>query len=360
MTRSQSVVAELATPALVVNADALNANVQYMASVRPGLSLRPHIKAHKCTALARIQADAGHLAFTCATVREMIGMARAGLGYDLLLANECLDALRLADLSRYQDSARLTVAVDSIETVMAASKAGLTSVIIDVNVGLPRCGCAPSEAASLAQKARDLGLEVRGVMGYEGHLMALANDDEKARRVHESMVELIGAFIAVRDVSGDTCTVVSAGGTGTFHLFDQDEIMQQVTEVQAGSYVLMDSHYGALGLPFEQALHVLGTVISSQSKWAVVDVGLKALGMDHGNPSIPNADVWFCSDEHTTFSAHSGQQPKVGDKVFLQPAHVDPTMAMHDTLHLVSAVELDGEILAEWAVDLRGWSTRDF
>jgi D-serine deaminase-like pyridoxal phosphate-dependent protein len=252
------------------------------------------------------------------------------------------------------------VAVDSIETVTAASQAGLTSVIIDVNVGLPRCGCAPGEAATLAQKARALGLEVRGVMGYEGHLMALANDDEKARRVHESMVELISAFIAVRDVSGDTCTVISAGGTGTFHLFDQDETIQQVTEVQAGSYVLMDSHYGALGLPFKQALYVVGTVISSQSKWAVVDVGLKALGMDHGNPSIPDADVWFCSDEHTTFSAHAGTSPKVGDKVFLQPAHVDPTVTMHDQMYLVSAVQRDGKILDEWTVDLRGWSTRNF
>jgi D-serine deaminase-like pyridoxal phosphate-dependent protein len=197
-------------------------------------------------------------------------------------------------------------------------------------------------------------------MGYEGHLMALTNDEEKARRVHESMVELISAFIAVRDVSGDTCTVVSAGGTGTFHLFDQDETIQQVTEVQAGSYVLMDSHYGGLGLPFQQALYVVGTVISSQSKWAVADVGLKALGMDHGNPTIPNADVWFCSDEHTTFSVRAGTRPKVGDKVFLQPAHVDPTVAMHDIMFLVSAAQLDGTILDEWPVDLRGWSTRNF
>jgi D-serine deaminase-like pyridoxal phosphate-dependent protein len=80
--------------------------------------------------------------------------------------------------------------------------------------------------------------------------------------------------------------------------------------------------------------------------------------MDHGNPTIPNADVWFCSDEHTTFATHSPVQPAVGSKVFVIPAHVDPTVAMHETMYRVSAVDPDGAILDEWAVDLRGWSTQ--
>lgn len=359
MTRSAHSVADLATPALIIDDRALSANLERMAAVRPGLSLRPHIKAHKCTALARLQARAGHEAFTCATVREMIGMARAGLGYDLLLANESVDPQRLTDLAQCQDTARITVAVDSIETITAAVRAGLSNVVIDVNVGLPRCGCDPSEAANLAHDALDRGLVVRGVMGYEGHLMALPNDHDKARRVSESMVALTDAFTAVRAVAGDPCTIVSAGGTGTFHLFDDDDTVRRVTEVQAGSYVLMDSHYGALGLPFEQALYVVGTVIASQAKWAVVDVGLKALGMDHGNPTIDGADVWFCSDEHTTFALHHGHQPQVGRKILLTPAHVDPTVAMHDTMYRVTAASLEGEILDEWPVDLRGWSTKN-
>jgi D-serine deaminase-like pyridoxal phosphate-dependent protein len=360
MTRAPSKVAELSTPALIVDHRALTHNLETMATARPQLTLRPHIKAHKCTALARLQAEIGHQAFTCATVREMVGMARAGLGYDLLLANETVDSSRLADLARCQDTARITVAVDSAETIAAAAKAGVRSVVIDVNVGLPRCGCDPTQAPALAELSMAQGLEVRGVMGYEGHLMALPNDDDKARRVDESMAALTSAFAAVQSVAGSPCTIISAGGTGTFHLFEQNDVIRQVNEVQAGSYVLMDTHYGALGLPFEQALYVVGTVIASNPKWAVVDVGLKSLGMDHGNPTIAHADVWFCSDEHTTFASHGAVQPAVGSKVFVIPAHVDPTVAMHENMYRVSAIDPDGVILDEWAVDLRGWSTQRF
>src|SRR5512134_2521586 len=145
-----------------------------MTSALPRPRLRPHVKAHKCTALARRQAALGHRAFTCATIREVEGMAAAGLGDDLLLANEVLDARRLGALD-----ARVTVAVDSPETIAAAASGGVREVLIDVNVGLPRCGCAPEDAGRIADLARGRGLSVRGVMGYEGHVMALA---ERAKR----------------------------------------------------------------------------------------------------------------------------------------------------------------------------------
>ncbi|MFM8380549.1 MAG: alanine racemase [Actinomycetota bacterium] len=350
------VVADLSTPALIVDDAVLGANLARMARTRPGATLRPHVKAHKCTSLARLQADHGHHAFTCATAGEVAGMARAGLGFDLLLANECVDPQRLSELARLQDEARITIAVDSPETIAAAVRAGLHSVVIDVNVGLPRCGCDPQDAGHLADLARADGLYVRGVMGYEGHLMALPDDDSKRRQVHDSMKTLVDAFDSLRD--GPDCDVISAGGTGTFHLFEGDDTVARITEVQAGSYVLMDSHYGALGLPFGQALFVVGTVISSQRSWAVIDVGLKALGMDHGPPTIPGATVWFCSDEHTTFSVDHGPRPKVGDRALVVPAHVDPTVAMHGSIWRVSSAHPEGEVLEEWAVDLRGWSTR--
>ena len=165
-----SSIADLVTPALIVDADALEHNLTIMAAALPGPRLRPHVKAHKCTALARRQAAHGHRAFCCATVREAVGMAQAGLGDDLLLANETLDASRLAPLA-----ARVTVAVDSEETIEAAAAAGgaVREVLIDVNVGLPRCGCDPSRAGHLAERARRRGLGVRGVMGYEGHVVGL-------------------------------------------------------------------------------------------------------------------------------------------------------------------------------------------
>ena len=334
---------DLPTPALVIDADLLDHNLRTMAAQRPGAALRPHVKAHKCTALARAQVAHGHASFTCATPREVLGMAAAGLGNDLLLANEVLDPTRLAALAAAQASALITVAVDSPATVDAAAAAGLQHVVVDVNVGLPRCGCQVHDAGRIADLARGSGLTVRGVMGYEGHLMVMDDRDEQRAKVADAVDRLLVAHEAV---GGE---IVSAGGTGTYHLHDR------VTEVQAGSYALMDTYYARMGTPFEQACFVIGTVLSATSKFAVADVGLKSMGMDHGNPAVETldgqgADVWFLSDEHITFVPHTGVA-EVGDRVRVVPAHIDPTMAMHEVAWLVRG----HEVLDRWPIDLRGW-----
>lgn len=327
----------LQTPALLVERSLLRANLDTMTEALPGPRLRPHVKAHKTTQLARAQDADGHHNFTCATIREMEGMARAGLGSDLLLANEVLDAGRLGVLG--EEGARITVAVDSPETVAAAADGGVREVLVDVNIGLPRCGCPPEEAGRIADLARGRGLTVRGVMGYEGHLMMVTPVADKARMTEEAMALLLAA---AADVGGD---VISAGGTGTY------AINTWATEIQAGSYALMDTAYATLGFPFQHALSLLATVVSVSKGWAVADVGLKSLGMDHGNPTIPDAAVWFCSDEHTTFAPDEGHPVKVGDRVRVLPAHIDPTVALHEAMYVV-----DGEdLLDRWAVDLRGW-----
>ena len=299
------------------------------------------MKATKCTSLAKLQVESGHVSFTCATPREIIGMAEAGLGTDLLLANETLDAARLSAMAKLQDSSMITVAIDSDATLDAAAKAGIRNVLIDVNVGLPRCGVLPNLAGALADDARKRGLNVRGVMGYEGHLMMVSDKNDRLAKVAESMSLLQRA---AKDVGGE---IVSAGGTGTYDLHQQTG----VTEIQAGSYSLMDTNYAQLNLPFEQAMWVIGTVISSSSSWSVADVGLKSLGMDHGNPSIENQSVWFCSDEHITFATSSGDSPKVGSRIRVTPAHIDPTLAMHDVAWIVRG----DEVIDRWSIDLRGW-----
>ncbi|HST66121.1 MAG TPA: hypothetical protein VLM05_13105, partial [Mycobacteriales bacterium] len=201
-------------------------------------------------------------------------------------------------------------------------------------------------AGRIADLARSKGLAVRGVMGYEGHLMLLPDADQRRSMTGDSMALLARA---AQDVGGD---VVSAGGTGTY----ADNTV--ATEIQAGSYALMDTAYGAVGLPFRQALTILATVTSAappsseiQPPWVVADVGLKSLGMDHGNPSVPGATVWFCSDEHTTFAPDEPRSVRVGDRVRVLPAHVDPTVALHERMHLVAG----DEVLETWPVDLRGW-----
>ena len=326
---------ELQTPALLVEREVIQSNVDVMASELPGPRLRPHVKAHKCTELARVQHAAGHHSFTCATIREVEGMAAAGLGTDLLLANEVLAAHRLGAL--VEQGHRVTVAVDSPETVAAAADGGVREVVVDVNIGLPRCGCPPAEAGRIAELARARGLTVRGVMGYEGHLMMMQPPDEQRRLTEEAMGLLLAAHT---DVGGD---LVSAGGTGTY------AINTWATEIQAGSYALMDTSYATLGYPFGHALSILATVISVSSDYAVADVGLKSLGMDHGNPTIADAQVWLCSDEHTTFAP--AEPLSVGARVRVLPAHVDPTVALHQAMWLV-----DGDqVRQRWAVDLRGW-----
>ncbi|HUQ39239.1 MAG TPA: alanine racemase [Acidimicrobiales bacterium] len=335
MTRPPPSVTDLATPALVVDAEAFRHNLATMAEALPGARMRPHVKAHKCTSLARAQREAGHPGFTCATIREIEGMAAAGLGDDLLLANEVVDARRLGAV--VESGARVTLAVDSEATIIAAAEGGLREVVIDVNVGLPRCGCAPSDAGRLADLARGRGLSVRGVMGYEGHVVGLVDRAERVAKVADAMALLVQAH---EGVGGE---LVSAGGTGTY------DINTWATEIQAGSYALMDTAYGALDLPFRQAVTVVATVISVSGKFAVADCGLKALGMDHGNPTVVGGDVWFCSDEHLTFAPH--EPVAVGDRVRVVPAHVDPTLAYHEQLW----VARDDVVEDCWEIDLRGW-----
>jgi D-threonine aldolase len=335
---------QLQTPALVVDAAIFEANVDAMAAARPGPALRPHVKAFKSTALARAVRDrGGHRSFCCATVREMEGMAAAGLGDDLLLANEVLDCTRLGALVA-AGSARVTVAVDSEATVAAAARGGVREVLVDVNIGLPRCGCAPDEAGALAEQARAAGLEVRGVMGYEGHVVGRPERAERQSLLAPALEALAKAWA---DVGGEVC---SGGGTGTY------DLNSLATEIQAGSYLLMDTAYDQLGLPFGRALSVLSSVISTGTsrgrRYLVCDAGLKALGMDHGNPAIDGASVWFCSDEHTTFSPlDAGPLPHVGDRVRIVPAHVDPTVAYHERFHVLSG----DEVVDVWPIDLRGW-----
>lgn len=330
---------DLTTPALVVDAAALDANIDAMAAERPGDRLRAHVKAFKSTGLARhLSRRGGHRSFCCATLAEMEALAAAGLAEDLLLANETLDGPRLERLVR-GDDCRVTVAVDSPETIDAAAPSG-AEVLIDVDVGLPRCGCLPADAAPLAEMATGRGLTVRGVMGYEGHTMSEPDRAARAAAVRESMDLLAQAR---RDVGG----ITSAGGTGTFDMHPDTD------EVQAGSYLLMDTAYDRLGLPFTVALSVLSTVISVSPKgWCVVDCGLKSLGMDHGEPTIESMSVFFCSDEHTTvLPGADGTLPPVGSRLRVLPAHVDPTVAYHRTIHVV-----DGEDVVEsWPVDMRGW-----
>lgn len=323
------------TPALLLDLDVVEANLAVMAGRWPGTALRPHAKLFKSTRFGAWLADRGQLAFCAATIREVEGLAGAGLGDDLLLANEVLDATRLGAL--VAEGHRVTVAVDSEATIAAAAAGGVPEVLIDVNVGF-RCGCEPEEAGALAEQARSAGLTVRGVMAYEAHAVLVPDRAERARLTEAAMAR---ARQAHADVGGE---VVSGGGTGTWDLNDT------VTELQAGSFLVMDTAYAALDLPFRPALSVLATVISTSAGAAVLDAGIKSVAQDHGLPTVEDAEVLYASDEH--LAVLTGDRPLVvGDQVHVWPAHCDPTIALHDR-YLVTR---GGEVLDEWPIDLHGW-----
>ena len=301
---------DVPTPALIVDVAALDRNIARMAEffATGPCRLRPHFKAHKTPAIARRQLAAGScVGITCATVSE--AEVAAGLCDDLLLANEVVSVEKCARLAALARTVAVTVAIDSINGIdvlaSAAAVAGVTiGVLVDVNVGQGRCGVAPGdEALALARRAAASNrLMLRGVMGYEGHLQPLRDRSERVARTREAMQGLVTTAERIR-AAGLPCDIVSSGGTGTYDISGR---IDGVTEIQAGSYALMDTDYSSVGVPFEQAFTVFGTIVSRPAAdRCVADCGHKAMTKDHGLPAvkgIEGAAVTALNDEHATIA----------------------------------------------------------
>jgi D-serine deaminase-like pyridoxal phosphate-dependent protein len=348
------------TPALLVDVPALDRNIARMAAFFAAMPcrLRPHFKAHKTPAIARRQLAAGSCTgLTCATVAE--AEIASEFCDDLLLANEIVTADKCRRIAALAATARVTVAIDSSLGLAglseAAQQAGATiGVLIDVNVGQDRCGAAPGEAAlALAIEAsKAQRIELRGVMGYEGHLQPVADRAERELRTRAAMGELIATADLLRS-HGLPCPIVSGGGSGTFDISGQ---VPGMTEIQAGSYALMDTDYVRVGLPFEQAFSVLGTIVSKPTQQrCVADCGHKAMTKDHGLPGvkgIPGATVTSLNDEHAIITVPPESSLQVGDRIELWPSHTDPTINLHDVFY---AMEGD-TVVGVWPIAARGYA----
>ncbi len=352
---------EIPTPALVVDVAEMERNIRRMADFYAGgpCLLRPHFKAHKTPAIARRQLAAGSCSgLTCATVGEAEVIVREGLTSDVLVANEIVGPGKARRVARLARDADLIVAVDSefgLNDIAAAARAegAEVGVLVDVNVGLPRCGIAPGEpAVSLARRVDETdGVRLRGVMGYEGHVVGIEDRAEREARAAKAVGRLLSTVRMMRE-AGLRCEIVSGGGTGTYDITGR---MEGVTEVQAGSYVLMDTAYAKLGLPFEQAFRVLGTVLSRpRPQQCAADNGHKACSIDHGHPDVKGIDgasVLIMSDEHATIALPPGFPLGPGDRVELWPSHIDPTINLHDVMYAVE----DGEVVDVWPIAARGY-----
>lgn len=350
---------EIPTPALVIELATMDRNIRRMAEffAAGSCKLRPHFKAHKTPEIARRQLAAGSCTgLTCGTVGE--AEVAATFCEDILIANEVIGPDKCARVAKLAKSIDIKIAVDSnegLDQIAAAASTAATEVgvVVDVDVGLPRCGVAPGgPALALARRAADTaGVELRGVMGYEGHIVGIEDREKRTARAQEAMERLTSTARMVRE-AGLPCDIVSAGGTGTYDITGR---VEGITEIQAGSYVLMDTAYAKLDIPFEQAFAVLGTVISCPKPgFCVTDSGHKACTQDHGNPAVRDlegASVLFLSDEHATITMPAESQVKVGDRVQLWPSHIDPTVNLHDVFYV-----LDGETVVDiWPITARGY-----
>ena len=348
---------QLPTPCMVVDAAAATRNIQRCAAFFSGqrTALRPHFKAHKCTTLMRQQLDAGSCAgVACQTSWEALVLARAGFP-DILIANQVVDAAALDELARAAAIATLTVVVDDgpqldLLARVASRHRVPIGVLVELDVGAGRCGLPFGDAGLIplaGQAARHDRLSFRGLQAYEGHAVHRDSREVRTTLVHQAAAH-IQQERARLAAAGFDCEIISGGGTGTYDLAAQAGAL---TEVQAGSYVLMDGRYGTLDLPFEPALYCVTTVISRRHARAVLDAGLKELTVEYGMPVIqaPGARVTALSDEHAQVSLAAGHTGlAVGDKVLLIPAHVDPAVNLYDRLFA-----WHGSEFTEWDVDGR-------
>lgn len=352
---------EIDTPALLVDVAVMEANLRRMADffVGRGAKLRPHAKTHKCPIIAQKQLDLGAIGITCAKLGEAEALIAGGI-QDILIANQIVGEHKISRLTELAQRANLTVAVDNPENISALSRAAADkrvkmSVLVEVDIGMGRCGVLPGQGAlTLAQQvSRSPGLSFAGLMGYEGHLIFVPSLKERTERCREAM----GLLLETKDLiekAGLPVSIVSGGGTGTYAITGD---IPGITEVQAGSYLFMDTRYrGIEGLEaFDVALTLLTTVISRPQKGrAVIDSGRKAIAQDFGLPEIkdhPGAKLVALAEEHGIVTLEETDQDwRVGDKIELIVSHCCTTINLHDRYFAIR----NGSLEAIWPIAARG------
>ena len=339
------------TPALLLDLDAFEANIARLhGDVLPtGVAIRPHGKAHKCPELGRRQVAAGAVGLCAQSLGEAEVFVGAGIG-DVLLSNEIAGPDKARRLAAIAGRATVAVCVDHplqvAELAAATAEAGTTlGVLVEVATGR-RCGIGTvEEARRLAEEIHAApGLELRGVQAYMGSAQHLRPPGDREAAIAETAERAA----PIRDALG--VTHVTGAGTGTYPI----EVASGLwTEIQPGSYVLMDADYAQNQQPppFRQALHVLGRVISTHDDRVVLDAGHKAVSVDRGPPvAPPGLEPSGISDEHTILTVLDGAPAALRTPIRLVPGHCDPTVNLHDWI-----VAMRGGVVEEvFAVEARG------
>lgn len=361
----------LDTPALCLDLDALERNIAAMAAHArdAGVALRPHAKTHKSVTIAKMQVAAGAVGVSCATLGTAEIMVHGGLP-GVLVTSPQVTASKLARLSALNAIAErgLLIVVDHPENAAALDEAARQSgraleVLVDVNAGQDRTGCADADAAlALARLVDDSAhLRFRGVQHYSGQLQHVTPEHER-QRLALSQLDFLAALLDRLREAGLAAEIVSGAGTGTF---DIDPRARLFTELQTGSYVFMDVEYrkafeeGRNAPPFETALFVQTAVVSvnqAAKGFVTCDGGLKCFATDGPRPEVlrgapPGAVYDFFGDEHGRLTVPDGAlPPPLGARIECAAPHCDPTVNLHDWYHV-----LRGDTLVDiWPVDARG------
>lgn len=363
--------AEIDTPALVVDLDAFERNLARMAeaSKAAGVRLRPHAKTHKSPEIALRQIELGAVGVCCQKVSEAEILVEGGVG-DVLVSNQVAGARKLDRLAALAGRATVAVCVDDAgnagEVSAAAERAGTElGVLVELDVGAGRCGVAtPAQAVALAQVVAGLpGLRFEGLQAYHGRAQHLRLPEER-RAAIAGAEALVRETVAGLALAGLECRTIGGAGTGTFPLEAASGVWN---ELQAGSYIFLDADYarnrgegGGKFSEFEHALFVLATVMSHPvAERALLDAGLKALAFDSGMPEVlGRAGISYqgASDEHGKLALDGSNAPLgIGDKLLLVPGHCDPTVNLHDWYVGVRGLGTDAARVAEvWPVAARG------
>jgi D-serine deaminase-like pyridoxal phosphate-dependent protein len=360
-------VASVATPALVIDLDAMERNLAAMAEFARshGVRLRPHAKMHKSAALAMAQIAAGAVGVCVQKVSEAEVLADAGIA-DIYISNEVIDAAKLARVAALAARIKVAIAVDSIlgvDRLADACKAiGVApDVFVEIDVGQGRCGVSAAEAGALAQHVVSRGLRFAGLQAYQGGAQHRRSAVEREAAVRSAATIVLAAQTSITS-AGIACPLVTGGGTGTFVFEAASGIWG---ELQAGSYLFMDNEYAGIepaehAPQFEHALFVKSQVMSRSASHVVVDAGIKAYAIDAGLPRVwqRELEMYNYGDEHGVLKASnsgsSADLPQLGEIVWLVPGHCDPTVNLHDNYVAVRGGLERGVVEALWPVDTRG------
>ncbi len=332
---------ELITPALVLDIDAAQRNIDRMAGELRALgsaTIRPHYKTHKSPELARRQLQAGAGGLSMATVWEAAVLAAAGMD-DLFVVNTVSHPAKIRMLAELARDHRILVAVDEVPNAAALSDAAVAAgstlgIMIEVDTGMDRCGIdAGADVLAAVQKILDLpALRFEGITGYEGHCSLTFDAALRHQRQREAMTFFTGVADLL-EADGIACPIRSAGGIATWKWTAG---FPGITEIQAGTYVLMDNFHGKMVPGFEHSLTIQASVISRQSDKVIVDAGNKSVA-DPADVTIVGHDheVFRFDEEHGIFAAPRGSSLKVGDSVALVPGYSPSTVNWYDAYHVV-------------------------